>query len=165
MKKYLVVLLSVLFLFLFVGQSFAVVEGACTQSLSTMKTANPNLQVLTFTCLGSDNDGDFPAIAVTDAITSQIKGWYIYEVRTYPGTKAPQNAWDITITDSDGFDLMGTALADRAQTAERALPKWATGLYASIPVQGTLTLNITGTNVTVSTPIIKVFLTKLPLYK
>jgi hypothetical protein len=104
MKRFWVVLLSICLVFLFSGQSFAVVEGACTQSITTMKTANPDLKILTFTCLGSDNDGDFPAIATTAAITSQIVGWYIYEVRTYPGTKAPQNGWDITITDSDSFD-------------------------------------------------------------
>ncbi len=147
-------------MFLYAVTAFAVVEGACTQSLSKYITANKNLMILTFTCLGSDNDGDFPAIATTAAITADIVGWYIYEVRTYPGTKAPQDQWDITITDSDGFDLMGTALTNRAQTAERALPKWATGVYADVPIYGTLTLNITGTNVTVSTPIIKLFLKK-----
>lgn len=164
MKKILALIVFCM-VFLCSVTAFAVTEGACTQSLSTFKTANPNLMVLTFTCLGSSDDGDFPSINTTAAITSQIVGWYISEVRTYPGSKAPQNAWDITIKDTDGYDLMGGTLADRAQTAERALPLWTTATYASVPIYGTLAVAITGTNVTVSTPIIKLFLIKYPVVK
>jgi hypothetical protein len=161
----LVTLLAFCMMVLTTCPAFAVVEGTCTQSLAKYKTANPNLMILTFTCLGSDNDGDFPSISTTAAITSEIVGWYISEVRTYPGTKAPQNLWDVVINDSDSFDLMGGTLGDRSQAAQRAMPLWTTGLYASVPIYGTLALVITGTNVTVSTPIIKVFLIKDPALK
>ena len=157
--KRIFALVSFLVVMLWTVSAFAA-AGACTQSLAQFKTANPNLMVLTFTCLGASDDGSFPSISTTNAITSEITGWYISEVRTYPGTKSPQNQWDIVINDSDGFDLMGGTLADRAQTAQRALPLWTTGLYASIPIYGTLAVVITGTNVTVSTSIIKIFLTK-----
>jgi len=162
MKKILALMVFCMMV-LYSVAAFAVVEGACTQSLTKFKTANPNLMVLTFTCLGSSNDGDFPSISTTAAITSEITGWYISEVRTYPGTKAPQDQWDIVINDSDSFDLMGGTLANRAQTAQRALPLWTTATYASIPIYGTLAFVITGTNVTESTPIIKVFLVKYPV--
>ncbi len=144
---------------LYAAEVFAV-AGSCVQTLSKFTTANPNLRILTFTCTGASDDGDFPSIDTTAAITSEIVGWYITEVRTYPGSKAPQDQWDVVINDSDGFDLMGGTLLNRAQTAQRALPLWTTGQYADIPIYGTLSIVITGNNVTSATPIIKIFLRK-----
>jgi len=66
-------------------------------------------------------------------------------VETIPGTVNPTAAWDATLTDASGADLMGGALANRsASAAEIAHP--ATVAKA---IDSTLTLTITGTTLTV----------------
>ena len=164
MKKILFSLVIALFLCFSVVPAFAAdpVIGACTQSLTTFKTANPNLKVWTLSCTANDTDGSFPAIPVSAAIRGEIVGWYVSEVRTYPSAvTAPQDNYDITITDDGAFDIMGGTLADRATAAdERALPEWDTGLYADAPLYGSVNVNISGNSVNSAITVIKVFLRK-----
>ena len=138
------------------------VIGACTQSVTTFKTANPNLKVWTLDCTANDTDATFPAIAMSSTVRGEIVGWYVSEVRTYPdAVAAPQDAYDITITDADGFDIMGATLANRSDsTDQRALPLWTTGLYADAPIYGALNVNISGNNVNSAKMVIKVFVRK-----
>ena len=164
MKKILFSLVIALFLCFSVVPAFAAdpVIGACTQSLTTFKTANPNLKVWTLSCTANDTDGSFPAIPVSAAIRGEIVGWYVSEVRTYPSAvTAPQDNYDITITDDGAFDIMGGTLADRhTSTKQRALPLWTTGLYADVPIYGSVDVNISGNNVNSAITVIKVFLRK-----
>ena len=160
-KAVLVMLIALLFA-ASVAYAADPVIGACTQSVATFKTANPNLKVWTLDCTANDTDATFPAIAMSSTVRGEIVGWYVSEVRTYPSAvTAPQDNWDVTITDADGFDIMGGTLADRATaTVERALPLWTTGLYADVPIYGALDVNISGNNVNSAKMVIKVFLRK-----
>jgi hypothetical protein len=158
MKKTVLIFALALAL-LFPSSLWAAAVGTCTQSLPVI--TNSNIRVLTFTCTASVDDGSFPSTATSDAITAAIKGMYITEVRTNPGSTAPQALYDIVINDTDGIDLMGGTLANRSATAsERAIPALVTGIYGGTAVDGALTLVITGNNVNSAGTVVKVFLTR-----
>lgn len=139
----------------------AAAPGTCTQEFTEVYSATgpTQLATLTFTCTASADDASFPSTATTQVITDQIAGRYIAEVRTNPGATAPQAAYDITLKDTDGIDLMGGTLADRSATAsERAVPSVASGIYGSTPIDGALTLAITNNNVNSAVTVIKIML-------
>jgi len=68
-------------------------------------------------------------------------------VETDPGTPAPLDNYDITLTTATGVDIMGGNLVDRdTADTERARPAVG-GLSYSAPAYGRLTLNISGNDV------------------
>ena len=160
-KTVLVMLIALLFV-ASVACAADPVIGACTQSVTTFKTANPNLKVWTLDCTANDTDATFPAIAMSDTVKGEINGWYIHEVRTYPSAvTAPQDNWDVTITDADGYDIMGGTLANRATaTDQRVVPLAMTGYWFETPITGATNVNISGNNVNSAKMEIKVFVRK-----
>ncbi len=146
------ILFVVLGLLLIYTPCFA--AGSCVQILNGY---GQNAQVLTFSCTGDASAGTFPSIPTNTAITALIKGWYIVEVRTFPGAGVPPtNAYDILLNTAltPAIDLMGGALADRSSTlGQRAFPSTITPL-----IDGALSLVITGTTVNSATMTIQVFL-------
>jgi hypothetical protein len=52
---------------------------------------------------------------IMDALINN--GYYLYAVRTIPGTTAPAANYDIDIDDSNSVDIMFSALDDRSATA------------------------------------------------
>jgi len=67
---------------------------------------------ITLTCTG---DGSITAYSF-DPAPFGVRGWYLYNVTTNPGTSSPTAAYDITLV-SDGEDVAGGLLADRSATA------------------------------------------------
>lgn len=133
--------------------------GTITQTYATIP--NSNISVLTFTCTADAAAATFPDTATSDAITAAIKGLYITEVRTNPGTTAPTDDYDIVIKDADGIDLMGGSLLNRdTSNSEAAAPAIATGVYWQRPVDGALTISITGNAVNSAVVVVKVFLSR-----
>jgi hypothetical protein len=79
------------------------------------------------------------------ATLSQLKSWYLYKVITNPGSTAPTDNWDFTLSDSDGIDVMGGNGANRhTTTSQMTAPLLTTGVYFAQPVLDTWTLAITG---------------------
>ncbi len=81
----------------------------------------------------------------SDEITAWLEGKWIMSAKTVPGTgnEAPTAAYDITITDEDGFSIFGTDLNDRSATvAEEALP-YVAGTKSPRLITGALTTSIT----------------------
>ena len=138
----------------------AIAFGAVAPGTVTISYDSPsdNTLVVTFSCVGSADDGSFPA---TSTSATTLRGFYITEVRTNPGSTAPQADYDIAINDSDGIDLMGGTLANRSATlSERAVPLLTTGAYGVTPIDGAITLAVTGNNVHSAITVVKVFLLK-----
>ena len=173
MKRFTLILALILFL---PCSLWAAAPGTCTQTFSEIYTMAPSTQVitspiptvstltpqatLTFTCTASADDASFPATATTQTITSQIRGRYLLEARTNPGATAPQALYDITLTDTDGIDLMGGSLADRSATAsEAAYPAISTVPWPRA-VDGALTHTITNNNVNSAISVTKYFLAR-----
>ena len=72
--------------------------------------ANARAVELLVSWVGDDGNGTVPTLAVT-----VYAGWYITKVVTNPGAVAP-DAYDITLVDSDGFDLAESVLLARSAT-------------------------------------------------
>lgn len=146
MKKFLVGLILVLFIW---GGS-ALGAGTITQSDVQIY---PNTRALTFTCTADSDAHTYP---VTGS-NVDIDG-YVFLVITNPdGTTAPTDGYDITLTDSDGVDVMGGELADRDETnSEQAVPL-IDGVFGSRFVKGPLTITITGNLVDSAVTVVTVF--------
>jgi hypothetical protein len=133
--------------------------GTCTQTYKL--TPNSNVSTLTFSFAAEATGTEFPETDTDADITEAIEGLYITEVRTNPGTTGPNTGYDITIKDTDGIDLMGGQLADRhTSNSEAADPIIASGVHMSRPIDGALTLNVSGNTNNAASTVIKVFLSR-----
>ena len=115
------------------------------------------VKVVTFTCTADASDGSFPATT----ISANIKG-RLLQIATNPdGTTAPQDNYDITITDADAIDVLQGVGANRdTANSEVAAIVYATSLNPVIAETDTLTLNVTGNNVNSAVTIIKLYWTE-----
>jgi len=110
--------------------------------------------LVTYTWTADDSNGSVPATA------SKSLAGYIVKVVTDPGATAPTDDYDITLTDSDGVDVMGGALADRdTANTEQAVPKIGAA-YGGSFFTGALTLNISNNSVNSATGEVKVYISR-----
>jgi hypothetical protein len=134
--------------------------GSVTQTIELLGSGIEKY-VLTFTWTGDSGDGTVPSTVTNDIISAILKGKYITEVRTYPGSTGPTALYDIELQDSLGFDVMGGSLHDRSATVkERAIPVMITGIYGGTMLDGALTLVITNNSVHSATGTVKIFLSR-----
>jgi hypothetical protein len=78
--------------------------------------------------------------------TELLSGYFLQEVIINPagGADAPSAAWDLTITQEDGLDVIGAQGANLSETdTVSKAPYRAAAAVAELPVHGALTLNIT----------------------
>jgi len=156
MKRFITIIALALALLL--PSSLWAAAGTCTQAYALIPSSN--ISTITFTCIASADDQSFPSTATSTEITAAIKGMYIIEARTNPGT-APTANYDIVLNDADGIDLMGGTMADRSATvSQRSIPALSTGVYGGTAVDGAITLVITGNSVNSAVVVVKVFLTR-----
>lgn len=114
MKKLFLVVASIL-----VTASFAWGAGSCVPSSTEtidVLSGKEKRKVVTLTCTG---DGSIAAYSFSP-ITYGVQGWYLYHVKTNPGTSAPTDEYDITLM-VDGEDIAGGLLADRSATATQTV--------------------------------------------
>lgn len=142
--RFLMTMFMVLFL---TGNALAL--GTVTQSDISIYD---NVRMLTFTCTADVSGGTYP---VTTS-SGDIDG-YVFLVITNPGSPAPTANYTITLTDSDGVDIMGGGLFDRhTSNSEQAVPLMA-GVYGTRFVNGTLTITITDNSVNSAVTVVKIF--------
>jgi hypothetical protein len=111
MKTFKMICLVAVLILSLAGNSWA--AGSCVVSgWETVKIdGKAQRTYVTLTCTG---DGSITAYSLNPN-TYGIRGWYLYNVTTNPGT-APTAAYDITLV-VDGEDVAGGKLADRSATA------------------------------------------------
>ena len=86
------------------------------------------------------------------------KGGCIAKVNTNPGSTAPTDNYDITLTDADGVDLMGGELVDRdTANSEAAVPKIDTTFGCNV-VTGPFIMTITNQSVNAATGTLSVYI-------
>ena len=138
MKK----LIAVIILALIPGLLMA--EGAViTEVVKSIGGSHTGMYTLTLAWTSDSETGAVEA-ATSDEITAWLEGKWIMSAKTVPGTgnEAPTAAYDITITDEDGFSIFGTDLNDRSATdAEEALP-YVAGTKAPRLITGALTTSV-----------------------
>ena len=83
--------------------------------------------------------------AFTSLTTHQING-LVFGVETDPGTTAPTDNYNITLTDQYDLDIMGGSLTNRDTANTEFMQPYNSvqGSYLSMPVHGALTLAISG---------------------
>ena len=108
--KRLVTALAILLLI----PSLVMAAGSCVVTSKELVSVQGVTQriYITLTCTG---DGTIADYTFTPA-TQGVRGWYLYNVTTNPGTNAPTNLYDITLV-SNGEDVAGGLLANRSSTA------------------------------------------------
>ncbi len=136
MKKILFALALILLL--------PMLSWAVDPSVVTVTYTNVNEEVSTITwawTAQSDNG------AVTSTACTSFKGW-VFMATTDPGSPAPQAAYDITLSDSDGVDIFNAELTNRsASDSEQAIPKTGSAYYGARFINGALTMALSGNNV------------------
>lgn len=84
------------------------VYAAGTVTRTTPDTKNDgHLRIVTLSWTADASAATVPATTI-----SNVDG-YVYTVITNPGSTAPTDNYDITLTDSDGVDVMGGATLNR----------------------------------------------------
>ena len=128
-----------------IAPTIALAAGSVSQ---TWQPVTDDVTVLTFSWTADSSNGSVPATATVSDVDA-----FVFMVVTNPGTTAPTDDYDITLTDEDGVDIMGGNLADRDEAnSEQAV------LTVTRFVSGTLTLNITNNSVNSATGTVAVYL-------
>jgi len=119
---------------------------------------NSELKTITFTFIGSADDGTVPDHALTTTELEFMTGTQIMDVETIPGTPAPDNSWLPTLEDVSGDIVEFTA---RSQARQHFTPtKDGVGNY--VPIDGrALTLKIAANTVVSATAQIRFTLARL----
>ena len=95
--------------------------------------------------------------AFTATATSKSINGFVVSIETDPdGTAVPTAAYDLTLLNSGGADIMGGVLADRSATATEITMPLLNGNYTGIAVQGALTLTVSAAGNS-KTGVVKIF--------
>jgi hypothetical protein len=135
--------LSLLFAFLF-GATALFAAGTVTTTLQPLGTSG--IEVLTWNWTGDVSNGSVPASSAAGLLAqAQLQGFRVVQVEFIPGSPSPTNNYSATITDTNGLDILAgqAASALSSSAAQGYLPSSATAM----PINGVLTLNITGNSV------------------
>lgn len=100
----------------------------------------PYLEIITITWTADSAAATVPSTDIPGMVYGVLQ-----RIVTNPGATAPTDNYDITITDSDGFDVLGGVGANRDTTTTEE----AEILMVSMPriVANTLTFNLSGNSV------------------
>lgn len=139
MKKLFIIVILAIF------PSLLMAEGAViTEVAKSIGGSHTGMYTLTLAWTSDSATGEVED-TTSDEITAWLEGKWIMSAKTVPGTggDAPTAAYDITITDEDGFSIFSTDLNDRSATvAEEALP-YVAGAKSPRLITGALTTSIT----------------------
>ena len=126
-------------------------SAASTVTITRSSRVTDSMHVFTIS-ITADTDG-----SVTSTATPfEINGDVVLAI-TNPGATAPQADYDITLTDSDGADVMGGTMVDRSASAsERAYPDAGDSNIKAF-VEGPLTVNVSNNNVNGALIVITVY--------
>ena len=126
--------------------------GTVTQALTT---AVDHIKVVTLTCTADASDGSFPATTLTVLPRNDIGGRLVQMI-TDPGATAPQDNYDITLTNG-GADMLlgGGANRDTANTEIAFIE--SNGAHPIYAGTDTLILNVSGNNVNSAISVIKLY--------
>jgi Protein of unknown function (DUF2961) len=118
--------------------------GSCTVGTPARIGSSPNWSI-TINCTGDSSTGSFPAASLSYLKTTQTQllGYFIYRVTVKPGATAPTANYSVTITDTNGADMLannGTGVLSATVTQSYSLP-------ASVPLTGSENINFTGNSV------------------
>ena len=137
-------------LFLAVFMLVSATSAMAVESIDWTKTGKGSLKVITGTWVTATN-GSFTAALFGHSISGMIM-----VVETNPDT-SPTPAYDITLTNTGGIDVMGGALTNLDASDTERTQALLNGNYGIATVYGRLTLNITNNSVNSASGTIKIY--------
>ncbi len=130
--------------------------GAGTVSQGVSQVGISDTWVISFTWTGDASNGSVPFTAATN-VPNAIQGYWPFSVETTPGFPAPTSGYSVVVVDSSGADILGGAAIAASATAGQS---WQ--VASSIPpLNGLLTLRITGNVVASAQGTVSIYLSKL----
>jgi hypothetical protein len=164
MKKFFIVLFVASILAL-PNYALALV-GTCTQTSDEVASSTSPaglMRSITFVCTASADNGSFPSTATSTANTALIKGLRLRAVVVYNGTTAPTPLYSVAINGALGVDVLGGAgysITGVASTGVQLVP-WGYMSKRPVerPIDGVLTLVITGSTVNSALVTVKAYFT------
>ena len=126
--------------------------GTITGVLTRMgvRQGSPQISKLVLTCTADSVAATYPATVVnplavdSNGYSYDIRGLKLYSVKAYPGTTAPTDATDLTITDEFGVDLLGGKGANLIDaTSKTWVPAGPAGYAFPALITGNITVTIT----------------------
>ena len=111
------------------------------------------VKVVTFTCTADSSNGSYPATT----ISTNIKGRLLQIVTNPDGDTAPQDNYDITITESGGADMLLGVGANRDTANTEVAIVESNGAQSIVAETDSLTLNIANNNVNSAGIVIKLY--------
>lgn len=114
-----------------------------------VRQGSPQICKFVLTCTADADDSSFPAtilnpLAVdSNGVSFDIRGLKLYSVKAYPGSPAPTDATDLTITDEFGVDLLGTKGTNFIDaTSKTWIPAGPENYSFPALITGNITVNI-----------------------
>lgn len=102
--------------------------------------------------VGDSSTGSVPATAI-----GRVDG-YIVRVVTNPGAVAPTANYDITITDSDGADVLGAMCENRSATLSEQITPLVGAAYTPVLIlNDVLTFNLANNSVASATGQVRIY--------
>ena len=132
----------------------AVAHGAGSVQQSIQQLGQTNNWVVAFQWTGDASTGSVPNTVALGLNCCQ--GYLVVQVETAPGTPNPTAGYSVQIQDASGADTLNGAAASLSATT----PQSFAASTSAPPLQGILTLVITGQNVASAKGIVYVFLSK-----
>jgi len=84
--------------------------SSITQAMTAIgDKLNPSTKELLISWVGDSSTGAVPTLSITGN-----EGWWITKAQTNPGSTPPTAAYDITLVDADGSDILDGELLDRS---------------------------------------------------
>jgi len=146
-------ILALIIVMLMATMSWA--EGTVTVKRGTI---NDGIETITFSWIANAASAATVPATSSDGEWPKYKGGCVALVVTNPGSPAPTDNYDITITDPSGVDIMGGELANRdTANSEQVVPKINTSFGCRI-TEGPITLNITNNSVNSAEGVVIVYI-------
>lgn len=145
MKKILAIAFLIL---LFAVQSFAV--GTSTITVNNVIQQGQKTIVTITVAWTAHTDGSFTSVDISSYM-GEVYGMFLFAIETNPGATAPQDNYDITLTDADGVDILMSAGTNRHTTTSQYAVVPIGTYFNRIPIDGGLTFNLSGNNVNSAT--------------
>lgn len=136
MKRFSMLFAAVL---LMLGAVDVRAAGSVTATCSALGIGPLNL--VTITWIGDASSGSVPSTAATCLRSALLQGYSISQAETVPGSPAPTNGYAVTLTDANGIDV---AAGQWSALSGSAPAMWT---ITAPPLNGVLTLNVSGTSV------------------
>ncbi|HXI90466.1 MAG TPA: hypothetical protein VNO24_10675 [Blastocatellia bacterium] len=122
-------------------QAVSFAAGSVTATCTLLGTGP--VWLVTYAWIGDSSNGGVPATSAGCLIRADnvLQGYSVTQAETIPGSPAPTANYAVTITDANGVDIAGGQLAALSSSAA------AMWTITAPPLNGTLTLNVTGSTV------------------